>query len=74
MYLVGDMNINILNYENHTDTNGFLDLMYSKGMYPVITRPTRITKTSSTLIDNIFINEYIHRKKYIRRKKWHTYF
>ena len=58
IFLVGDMNINILNYANHTDTNNFVDLLYSKGMYPLITKPTRITSTCATLIDNIFTNEY----------------
>ena len=29
-------------------------------MYPTITRPTRITKSTATLLDNIFINEELH--------------
>jgi hypothetical protein len=32
--------------------------LYGNGLYPLITRPTRITKSSATLIDNIFTNEY----------------
>ena len=31
--------------------------MYSLGMYPLISKPTRIPSTSATLIDNIFTNE-----------------
>ena len=31
--------------------------MYSNGLYPLITKPTRITEKSATLIDNIFTNE-----------------
>ena len=57
LFIAGDMNINILNYNNHDDTNEFLNLMYSKGLYPLITKPTRITRKSATLIDNIFTNE-----------------
>ena len=30
--------------------------MYITGLYPSITRPTRITTNSATLIDNIFTN------------------
>ena len=30
--------------------------MYSNSLYPTITRPTRITTHSATLIDNIFTN------------------
>ena len=31
--------------------------MYSLGLYPLIDKPTRITDSSTTLIDNIFTNE-----------------
>ena len=34
-----------------------LDTMYSLGLYPLIDKPTRITDSSTTLIDNIFTNE-----------------
>ena len=54
--LCGDMNINLLNTENHTGTRMFLDLMYTYGLYPLINKPTRITLGCSTLIDNIFSN------------------
>ena len=30
--------------------------MYSMGMYPLIDRPTRISRDSCTLIDNVFTN------------------
>ena len=63
LYMVGDFNINILNHEKHKDTNEFIDLMYSKGMFPLITKPTRITNTTSTLIDNIFTNDFNHAYK-----------
>ena len=31
--------------------------MFSSSFYPLISRPTRITTTSATLIDNIFVNK-----------------
>ena len=42
----------------HTNelTGEFLDVMYSKMFFPLITRPTRITSHTATLIDNIFSN------------------
>ena len=30
---------------------------YDKNLYPTISRPTRVTKNSATLIDNLFISE-----------------
>ena len=53
---MGDFNINLLNYTKHNNTKDFLDVMFSHFLYPVITRPTRITEYSATLIDNIFCN------------------
>ena len=65
-YLLGDYNINILNYASHVQTAQFVDMMSSNGFLPLITRPSRVTATSATLIDNIFtnnigdINHYYH--------------
>ena len=55
-YLLGDYNINILNYASHVHTAQFVDMMSSSGFLPLITRPTRVTATSATLIDNILTN------------------
>ena len=33
-----------------------LEIMYSRMFFPLITRPTRITSNTATLIDNIFTN------------------
>ena len=55
-YLLGDYNINILNCASHVHTAQFVDMMSSSGFLPLITRPTRVTATSPTLIDNIFTN------------------
>ena len=55
-YLLGDCNINILNYESHRLTGDFVDLLSNYSFLPLITRPTRITASSATLIDNIFTN------------------
>ncbi len=37
-------------------TTDFINNMFSLGLYPLILKPSRITKDSATLIDNIFIN------------------
>ena len=56
IYIMGDYNINLLNSDIHSSTGNFLDLMYSNMLFPLITRPTRVTANSATLIDNIFTN------------------
>jgi hypothetical protein len=55
MFLMGDFNVNILNHEEHIPTSEFLECMYSNSMFPLISKPTRITKDTATLIDNIFV-------------------
>ena len=55
-YLMGDFNINILNAESHQPTEDFINLMTSNCLYPLISKPTRITHSTATLIDNIFTN------------------
>ena len=54
VFLLGDFNINLLNYNDHQPTNGFLDSLFSNSFIPYILYPTRITSHSKTLIDNIF--------------------
>ena len=35
--------------------NDFTNVMFSSTFYPLISRPTRISSTTATLIDNIFV-------------------
>ena len=52
-FVCGDFNINILQHEPEDSVRQFLDSMYALGLYPLITKPTRITRTTATIIDNI---------------------
>ena len=54
--IMGDMNINLLKYENHSKTHEFIENLYSHRFIPQITKPTRVTPTSATLIDHIYTN------------------
>ena len=57
-YLPGDYNIDLLNHDTHGPTSDFLDILYANSLVPLINRPTRITSTAATLIDNIFTNHH----------------
>ena len=57
-FLMGDFNIDLLKYNINDNANNFINQMYASSFYPLITKPTRITKTSATLIDNIFVNRF----------------
>lgn len=56
IYIVGDMNINFLKYGSHAQTEEYLDMLYSNNFLPIITKPTRITDHTATLIDHIYTN------------------
>lgn len=56
-FIGGDINIDLLNPNKYSKTEEFIDTMFSIGLYPKITRPSRITSLLATLIDDIFINE-----------------
>ena len=56
IFLLGDFNVNLLNYNEHNQTNEFLDSLASNSFIPLILQPIRITSHSNILIDNIFSN------------------
>ena len=56
VFLFADCSANLLNYNEHNQTNEFLDFLTSKSFIPLILQPTRTTSRSNTLIDNIFSN------------------
>ena len=60
---MGDFNVNLISYQNHHLTGQFLDRMYCNMFFPLITRPSRITSHTATLIDNIFVNNFFERSR-----------
>ena len=56
LYLLGDFNVNLLNYNDHTPINEFLDSLASNSVISYILQPTGITDHSETLIDTIISN------------------
>ena len=57
--LLSDFNVDLMKYDNHHSTNGFIDSLSSHLFLPHITQPTRIRDYSKTFIDNIFSNTLI---------------
>ena len=46
-YMLGDLN-----------TSSFIDTLYSNNVFPLITKPTRVTQSTATLIDHILTNNF----------------
>ena len=55
-FLVGDLNLNSLDYASSTPVKNFFNLAFENGIFPVINRPTRVTWASATAIDHILTN------------------
>ena len=52
-----DHNLDFLKSTKHSGTNEFIHSNLDMGMIPTINKPTRITQTTATLIDNIIVSE-----------------
>ena len=51
---MGDFNINLLKYQSHHETNGFINFMVSRYLLLHILHQARVTDHSATIMDNIF--------------------
>lgn len=56
--LTGDFNIDLLKVNDHHETNIFYNSLIAHHFLPTITKPTRLTQTSKTLIDNLFCTNW----------------
>ena len=54
--LAGDYNLNLFNVHKDCHISEYFNIAVSHGLYPTVTKPTRVTKSSATLIDNVYVN------------------
>jgi hypothetical protein len=55
-YIFGDLNLDALLYNNSQQVTEYIDLLFSFGLLQIITKPTRVTLNSATLIDHLITN------------------
>ena len=66
-WIIGlDHNMDFIKSESNTNTGLFIDKLLELELYPLITRPTRITKNMATLIDNILVSHSLYNKSSVR--------
>ena len=58
-YLSGDYNLDLLQYEKRANIRTFVDLSMELGFLPLISKPTRVTDHSATLIDHVWTNDLV---------------
>jgi hypothetical protein len=56
MHLVGDFNLDALQYNSNHHVTDYINLLFSYGLLQIITKPTRVTLNSATLIDHWITN------------------
>jgi len=56
LYIMGDLNLDVLKYSTCPNVTSYVDLLFSYGLLQIITKPTRCTSHSATLIDHIITN------------------
>ena len=54
--ICGDFNYNLFNIQHHQLTEEYYNYMQANSYIPLITKPTRVTNTSTTLLDHIWTN------------------
>ena len=57
-YLLSDQNYDLLKYSMHKCTNDFVNMIFDMEFVPIINKPTHITHSSSSLIDNIYVKSH----------------
>lgn len=69
LYVLGDFNIDILKYSNINNfvAKRYIDMLTSYGLLQLITKPTRCTSNSVTLLDHILTNSFKNEITY----NWH---
>ena len=55
-FVVGNLSLDCLNYYENLETRSIYNGIFANGCIPLITRPTRLTSKTVSLIDNIFTN------------------
>ena len=53
-YLIGNINLNISESDCFSSFINYLSMLESNDVFQLITKPTRVTKNSASLIDYIF--------------------
>ena len=61
IYILGDVNLDIIKFNRSTLAQNYLDGLISKGFFPLISQATRVTDTSASIIDHIITNDLSHK-------------
>ena len=55
--IIDKYHLDLLKFSTHDKTNYYIETLFTQGYLPLITKPTRVTSHSATLIDHIYTNK-----------------
>ena len=61
-FLLRDFNLNALDYDTKEVVKSFSNLVFQNRVLPLIQRPMRVTRTSTTAIDYVLTNRVLENK------------
>ena len=61
--LVGNFNINVLDFENNEKVENFLNQMFPHNMIPKINKPTRVIRNTATAINHFITSTVVNIQK-----------
>ena len=56
LFIMGDFNVNLLDFSSHTPTSDFVNNFFSHSLLPCIHHPTRVSEHRASIIDKIYTN------------------
>ena len=56
-YIVGDFNQDLIKHDDDMDCQNLIESAHNHGFAQIVSRPTRITEHSATLIDHVYTND-----------------
>ena len=59
VFIYGDFNLNVLEIENNNFISEYVETVFSFGFLQLVTRPTRISENSASIIDHILTNSNV---------------
>ena len=62
IHLMGDFNVDLLGWPGTCISRDLLNLAHGNNLFSLINKPTRVSNTSSTIIDHIWSNYYLNVK------------
>ena len=64
IYVVGDANLNLIDYKRNIKVKNYLNLLFQKDFIPVKNKPTRVSRNNATILEHITTNHFLNNYMY----------